>query len=231
MLNGVTIELQNNLAYEKNLSGEVDYEDYFNDLINKRVLDGKISVIEPLHSFVYNIYHMAQHFYYTGCGVRMIIDIAVMIKHFENEFDWDEIIQVLKSLKLYEFATNVFNIIGKWFGIKVPNDKIEKREVLEECEQYFINAGIFGRANINSDVGNIRKNDSYLKWAFPSYSHMRQYNDWFKNKPAVLLPLAYVLRITKGMRERGGMVKGVSVVGQTKKDYDKHKKIVEQMGL
>ena len=230
MLNGVTIELQNSVAYDKNLSGKVDYEKYFGDLINHKVLDGNLSIVEPTHGFIYNIYHMAQHFYYTGCGVRMIIDLAVLIKQFKDDFDWERIIKTLDVLELLEFANNVFSIIDDWFGIRIPII-YDKQEVSDECLEYFINAGVFGRANINSDIGNVQKQESFFKWAFPSYSYMRENNDWFKNKPAILLPLAYIIRIIKGLRERGGMVKGVSVAGKTKRDLKRHKEIVKMMGL
>ena len=230
-LKGVTIEVQSNLAFNKNLSGEVDYEKYFGCLINHRITDGNVSVIEPSYSLIYNIYHMAHHFYYTGCGVRMIIDIAVMIRHFANSFNWDKILATLKELKLYDFALNIFSIIEDWFGIKVPSSQYERKEVSEECKEYFVNAGIFGRENINSDVGNVKKNESFFKWAFPSYSYMREYCDWFKSKPAFLLPLAYIVRIVQGLNKRGGVVKGVSVLGQTKIDLNSHNEMVKTMGL
>ncbi len=229
MLNEVTIELQNNLAYGKNLSGEFDYENYFADLINHRTTDGDLSVIEPSYSFIYNIYHMAQHFYYNGCGVRMITDIAVMIKNYKEIFDWEEISKTLKEIKLYDFAMNVFSIIDDWFGISVPG--YDRREVSDECKEFFIEAGIFGRAKINSDVGNVKKHESFIGWAFPSYSYMREYHEWFKNKPAVLLPVAYVVRMFNGLKYRGGIVKGISVTGQTNKDLKEQKEIVEAMGL
>ena len=60
---------------------------------------------------------------------------------------------------------------------------------------------------------------------------MRKYYKWFENKPAILLPAAYVGRMVHGLRMRGGVVKGISVTGQTKKDYETHKEIVSKMGL
>lgn len=231
VLNDVTIELQNNLAYHKDLSGRADYKGYFGDLINHRIKDGNLSVIEPSYSFIYTIFHMAQHFYYAGCGVRMIVDVAVLIKHFANLFDWDEIIDTLEELKLNDFAMNVFSIIDEWFEIRIPSSRYEKRIIFEECQEYFIDSGIFGKESINSDVENVRRTDSFFKWAFPSYSYMREHSDWFKNKPAILLPTAYIVRIAKGLKTRGGVVKGISVTGQTKRDYNSHKEIVGKMGL
>ena len=231
VLNGITIELQNNLAYDKNLSGKYDYDKYFLDLINHRTKDGNVSVLEPKYSFIYNIYHMAQHFYYSGSGVRMITDIAVMIKYFKNTFNWDEIIDTLKEIELFEYANNIFSLIDEWFGIKIPSDSFKKKEISEELKEYILEAGVFGRANINSDVAYFRKHDGFFKWLFPPYSYMRTYSGWFKEKPAVLLPLAYVIRMGHGLRMRGGMVKGISVTGQTKKDFERHKEYVKLMGL
>lgn len=231
MTNGVTIELQNNLAYEKNLAGVFDYEKYFSDLLNHTIKDGDVCELEPTYSFIFNIYHMAQHFYYAGCGVRMVMDIAVLIKHFRDTFDWEEILSTLKEIKLFEFATNIFSIIDEWFGITIPISSYEKVQVPDDCVKYIINAGIFGRASINSDVSYFRKNGGFLKWLFPSYGYMRKYYKWFENKPAILLPAAYVGRMIHGLRMRGGVVKGISVTGQTKKDYETHKEIVSKMGL
>ena len=231
MTNGVTIELQNNLAYEKNLAGVFDYEKYFGDLLNHTIKDGDVCELEPTYSFIFNIYHMAQHFYYAGCGVRMVMDIAVLIKHFRDTFDWEEILSTLKEIKLFEFATNIFSIIDEWFGITIPSSSYKRAQVPDDCVKYIINAGIFGRASINSDVSYFRKNGGFLKWLFPSYGYMRKYYKWFENKPAILLPAAYVGRMIHGLQMRGGVVKGISVTGQTKKDYETHKEIVSKMGL
>ena len=230
MLNEVTIELQNNLAYDKNLSGKADYESFFKDLIDHKTKDDDLSVIEPSYSFIFNIYHMAQHFYYGGCGVRMIIDLAVLIRHFKDIFDWEEVLETLKELELYDFAMNVFSIIDDWFDIKIPSG-YERREVSDECKEFFIEAGIFGRAKINSDVGNIIKQESFFRWAFPSYKYMRETNEWFKNKPAALLPMAYIIRMFRSLKYRGGIVKGISVTGQTSKDLKAHSEMVKTMGL
>ena len=230
-LNGITIELQNNLAYGKNLSGKYDYDKYFLDLINHRTKDGDVCELEPKYSFIYNIYHMAHHFYYAGCGVRMVLDIAVLIKELRDILDWEDILSTLKEIELLEFATNIFSIIDDWFGITIPSNSYKKQSVADEYLEYILNAGVFGRASINSDVSYFRKNDGFIKWLFPSSEYMRKYYEWFENKPAILLPVAYVGRMVRGLKMRGGLVKGISVTGQTKKDYEKHKEIVSKMGL
>ncbi|MCR5430064.1 MAG: nucleotidyltransferase family protein [Eubacterium sp.] len=227
----VNIELHCNVAYKKNLSGKVDYEKYFKDISSHSVPNEGINEVEPSVGFIFDIYHMAQHFYYGGCGVRMITDIAVQIRYYENKFDWDEILDSLKEIGLFEFAINIFSIVDDRFGIRVPSGQYKKRNIPEECIEYFVDAGIFGASNINSDVGTIRKSDSTLRWVFPSYGYMREYCEWFENKPAFLLPVAYVVRMFKGLGKRGGLIKGISVTEKTKKDLAKQKEIVKTMGL
>lgn len=239
LFKGVAIELHRKLCYRKNMSGKVDYEKYFDDLISHRVKDESLYAIEPENSFIYIVYHMAEHFYYSGCGVRMLLDIAVLTKHFRETFDWESIMTELDNIGLRKFLENVFDINYKWFGIKPPIETTGIDEsTFDELSNHFINAGIFGRASLNSDLVNIRKlnqeskkNDSVMRWAFPPYSYMKETNEWFKNKPAILLPVAYIVRGVGSLRKRGGIVKGLSVTGKTKQDLEKHQRLVKMMEL
>lgn len=60
---------------------------------------------------------------------------------------------------------------------------------------------------------------------------MREHSDWFKDKPAILLPVAYVERFIRNARERGGVMKWLKAIKKGKKKRDSHNNILEIMGL
>lgn len=105
--------------------------------------DGKLSWSFHL---IYLLEHLRQHFVGHGVGFRQFMDIAIVCK--KCDIDWEFISKELKKIDLYDFAATVFAFIKHWFEISVPF------EMAEISEDFFIRAtrkifedGVFGYDN------------------------------------------------------------------------------------
>lgn len=234
------IELHYNIAYHINLPNDFDYEKYFKRLWdNIELIEGSTYQLNFAYNFIYDIFHTARHFYKNGCGVRMLSDVALMIKNSDNNVDWNFIMNELELIGLKDFTVKLLWLCRKWFQISLPDVDIDFENVScpVDVEQYILNAGVFGFSNVSEDIGSIRmaSDNGYMRgilnWAFPSYRHMKTYSPWFQNKPAFLLPIAYVERLFRNAKERGGLFRWLRAIKKGRKTNDYHKYILRVMEL
>lgn len=239
-LKNKNIELHYKLGYHAYLSKKYNYQKFFEQIWNH--IESKEELTYELdyhYNFIYNIFHMANHFYKNGCGIRMITDIGVMIKNKPDDADWKQIMEDLSLIGLKEFAIKIMKLNQEWFDICLPEIDIDWEQVKcpMEVQEYIMNAGVFGFSNVSEDIGSIRTSSHHgflsglLKWAFPSYKHMRQYNEWFQDKPAIFLPIAYIERLKRNAKERGGLIIWLRSLKKGKKANDYHDNILKIMEL
>lgn len=50
----------------------------------------------------------------------MYMDIAVFIRHFEDNIDWKFVDQELHKLELYDFCCVVLTAVKDWFNVDSP---------------------------------------------------------------------------------------------------------------
>lgn len=234
------VEVHASVAYHKNMSGRFDYENFFSDMIENSTRKGAILEINPDYNFIFMIYHMAQHFYYSGCGVKMITDVAVMIQALRDELDWNKVMETLDKIRLKTFTLMTFNLVEYWFKIKAPVSLPEMKEKnIEIISKYILEAGVFGKEKLNNDAAQLRKQNqitktregSMLRWVFPGYRYMRESSEWFRGKPAIMLPLAYYERIIRNAEKRGGVMKWGRKLKNTRERLSEHEDVVKIMGL
>lgn len=236
-LKGIDIEIHKSIGYAGNFNRKYGLEQYYKSAIKDSILLDKYTYeFAPYYKLTYAIFHIAKHFYDSGCGVRMITDLTVIAKRYRNQIDWNRLWKDLESIGLKLFAKNLFCICNDWFdlGIDLGDYHLDN---IEKVEDYILTAGVFGYNNVSKDVTQIRKQKkgsyiaSIITWAFPSYKTMREHSDWFKDKPAVLLPVAYIERIIRNAKERGGLICWLKNIASGKRENDYHNNILEIMEL
>ena len=188
--------------------GESALENAFSDAIRHASFDGTRGRLNDDYHLSYLIAHLAHHFWFYGAGVKMILDIAVMLK----KSDPDRVIEMLRDAKLDEFAKTVFTITYKWFGVgrdfSVPAEK---------AEEFLLSYGAFGNASRNKAAVVTRKAmesggtgggfGTRLRLLFPSYENVRNipYIRFIDGRP-YLLPAAWVYRFYYNFRNRRDFV-------------------------
>ncbi len=165
----------------------------------------------------------------------MITDLAVLMEFYRKEINMEALWDDLEEIHLEKFAMNLYTICRTWFGLETGKMNYTSNN-METVENYIISGGVFGHDAVIRDSVQISKQKGIglikiFRWAFPSYSHMREYSLWFKEKPAILLPAAYLERFIRNTRERGGILKWQRKLVQGKRANKIQKNIVEMMGL
>lgn len=188
-------------VHTKIISGKVgsaNAEDYFENAIDNAAFNGYYGSFNPNYHFEYLITHIAHHFWFYGAGVKLICDLAVMLKKYD--IDLDLVINNLGDIHLDKFAKIIISICYKWFGIGKEYDVDT-----EETENFLLNYGAFGNVNRNKSAVISRKaleegkNSSLaikLGLLFPSYKKMKNipYMTFMEGRP-YLLPAGWIYRI------------------------------------
>lgn len=218
--------------------GYFNYEEYMSHIFdNTRLIDGCTYELTYEFHFIYIMLHTMKHFYGEGCGVRMILDMALYIKKYGDSLDWDYINNEFKTIKIDLFAKNMLAICYRLFNVGKPNPIDEK--LYNAVFDYILEGGAFGFARVNYQIAQnrdrIAKNENVmialLKRAFPSDEQMREHLKWYENKSKILLPTAWVYRWVHSIAtKKGRLVKSVAATGKSKESKEQLK-LLKDLGL
>ena len=209
--NGLSIDVHDTLMYRE-INKKADYIYYFEKAWENAAPINKGYNYELNIEFhlLYILTHMAKHFYGYGCGVRMFLDIAVIIDKFKEEIDFTYVWSELKKIKLDIFSKNIFSLCKRYFDVDIS--KAEKDEIFEMDDEtfeliskYIVEGGTFGFNTRNIASSRIRKEyekTSNRKLArikalfgtiFLEYKSMKEQFPVLENFP-FLLPCFWVVR-------------------------------------
>lgn len=229
--NGVIAEIHTRLngEYTKGvLSQPFDYAEF----------DGFEGRLDDSLHLACIIAHIAHHFRFYGAGVRMILDIAVMLKN--SSADMDTTFEYLEACGLSKFAEVTFSVCYKWFGV----GKCFTQDTLE-TEKYLMQNGAFGSENKNKGTVLARREleegkkpsrfMSRLRLAFPSYEKLRKidYIKFIDGRPW-LTPYAWIYRLFYNLKNRRSfMADAVESLGsdETKNLAEKQLDYFKEIGL
>ena len=154
----VILEVHSQIMYRQ-ISPKADYISYFRNIWDYAVTDyGYAYKLKLEYNLVLLFAHTAKHFYKNGAGVRMILDIAVILDKYGNTLDYKLIWDELKKLKLDAFALNIFYLCSRWFYIKLPGVTFDMEDsTYETVSKYILEGGTFGFNDRNEALSIIRK--------------------------------------------------------------------------
>lgn len=234
--NGVLIEMHTSLVNGK--VGNSNAEEYFSNAMEQAVFSDSYGKFDPDYHFAYMLTHIAHHFWFYGAGIKLILDLAIMQKQFE--IDYDKVLNHMEAIGLQQFAKVILTVCNKWFGVGKNFDA--DTDVTEKFIAYF---GAFGNAHRNKAAVVQRKeleegksNSPILtriRLLFPSYKKIKDipYIKFIEGKPW-LLPLAWIYRIVYNFKHRKAFVKeATSTIGSDKTNTQAQKelKYFEEIGL
>ena len=211
--NNIYIEIHDHMFYE-NLANRVDYRAYFDQVWehchNAQVFDiasDSLFVPDEAFHFLYLVTHTAKHIINNGSGFRAYLDMVMMVK--SCDLDWEWIEAELKELKLLEFTRTSFALCGRWFDVKMPlGEKHLDESFYREVTLKTFEDGLFGLENKKNAGAHTakeikRSEKAYLTGAlrlsmhklFPPYRDMQliPWYAWVDGKPW-LMPAAWVYR-------------------------------------
>lgn len=165
--------------------------------------DGKFD--DSFH-FAYLIAHMAHHFKFYGAGIKLILDLAVMLK--TANIDIQKVFEYLSAVELEKFGKTVLTVCHNFFGIGYDY-AIDTKNV----EKYLCDCGAFGNENENKGVTVARREleegkkyspfMAKLRLLFPPYKKLKEidYIKFIDGRPWLIL-YAWIYRIIYNFKNR-----------------------------
>jgi len=207
--------------------------------------DGSIHYhLDISYHFVFVLLHLRKHFINSGVGFRQFMDLAVMMK--KCELDWQWIQNEIELLGLTQFSKTCFAFCERWFGISAP---IEYETLDEEFYEFstkkIFNNGVFGfddKENKNNyTILQLRENKTkgkisvFFQFFFPSYSSIKNSPKYsFLNAKPWLLPIAWIYRFSYSIFH-GTAVERTSRINDkiniSENQISKRKEYLENWGL
>ncbi len=196
--------------------------------------------------FLFLLMHLRKHLIKSGVGIRQFMDLAVVIK--EKELNWDWIEKKLAQLHLDKFAHACYDLIYAWFGITIDEHYEHLNSgFIDKITQRILMNGVFGFADSKND-NNIEKNAIVMgrvpRWAnrmkalffsvFLPYRYMRRYPGFqYVNKKPYLMPIAWVHRFGKLLirKDKSSSIHTLQKYFIEKQELDEREEFLSKMGM
>lgn len=167
--------------------------EYFSDCWAHAVRRDNGYSYEPDREYhlLYLLSHMAKHFRAGGCGVRMVLDIAVYLHYFEGRLDERYLWNELEKMQLSRFAQTIFGLCNRWFAVPLPGGVPALEDgTCRILSSFILGKGTFGGENANLFAGEFRREyeknagknrlilraGSLLRAAFPGADILKSYH-------------------------------------------------------
>lgn len=178
--------------------------------------------LDRVSHLLYIICHMSKHLKYRGAGIRMLMDIDVMVRNI-NDFNQSSFLDLCEKADRRKSAEVLLSLSALWFDtpltacVDFNNDSI----LLENLEKIIIDGGSFGY-KINSvpvsyfkdtqdkdgKISLISKIKIILKMAFPNKAYLLKCYP-YAEKHRWLYPAARLNRLWDGLFKKRRHVKNV----------------------
>lgn len=177
-----------------------------------------LRVPDACDHLIFLLLHAFKHFISSGVGVRQLCDIALWMRRFGAQIDWQRVRAALRATHSEGFAAAVIDAGVHWFGLEraaahIPPDweTLESAALLADA----LSGGVYGSADStrrHSCTITIHAADrahrggtgraSLCAALFPGREVMAGWYPYVARCPA-LLPAAWVQRIWRYLRTRG----------------------------
>lgn len=221
---------------DKDPTDKVDFKRFFSEPWKHAIKTGEYRyILDPEFCFLYVFVHLAKHVSARGAGLRMYLDLAVLLQ--KNKVDWKKIAEYVRQIKMERFLDTVLSAVEEWFGVEgqIPHQKVD-RKVLDNLLVFTIEGGIFGFYGEDRSTMMLResKNGKFgliLRRIFPSAKDISDRYSYLKKKPW-LLPVAWIHRVVlnrRRMQEEGQLLK--EIASSDIEHLEQLKKLYREIGL
>ena len=228
---------------EVDVSDKADYKGYYQHIWeHARQTDEHTYELTPEYHLLYLLTHIAKHISGSGAGIRMYLDIAVFIQHFEGKLDWDYIQKELAVLRFTDFANMVFTVVRDFFGVDcpVPLRQIDG-QIMEDFMEFTLAGGLFGHTGRDAGLITLKQSDrneesvprvrTFLRRLFAPADALEKRYTYLRGKHW-LLPVAWIHRFFKTHESWSAHAREVeSIMNTDEEEVLKLKRIYKEIGL
>lgn len=172
---------------------------FWNDELRKNVItdnEGR-RVLSPTYELAYSVIHASKHFTREGCGLRNLLDVALILRHEIQDIDIDKAYEICASQRYEKIFLYFLSAARKWYGAEFSYSAPlpEPDRFLE----YLLSYGVFGReleGKILAAQVVRREGDdvSAIRRIFFPPGKMIWHKYQYVKKSPLLLPVAWVHR-------------------------------------
>ena len=185
------------------------------------------------YHFVYLMTHLAKHVKGSGAGVRMILDLALMVEKCDLDYQWIE--STLNKIGLKSFSNYIFGFLSKYLDVHVPIE-YKLPEDLSFFMEYIMQAGTFGKDGRDAGVSALKESNSskymqIVRYIFPKAETISSRYTYLQKRP-YLLPVAWIHRAVITASSTGHHIsRAISMAKADEKEVDRLKQMNENLGL
>lgn len=95
--------------------------------------------------YIYNMLHIAKHYFWKGCGIRRVLDAYFLNLHYGNLLDRKYVKSVFKAAGVRDFTAELSVLADRWFG------EVQCAPQRSEMAVYILNSGLHGTARNRLD--------------------------------------------------------------------------------
>ncbi|MGM9523046.1 MAG: nucleotidyltransferase family protein [Faecousia sp.] len=150
--------------------------------------------------YLYLLTHAAKHYYYSGTGIRSVIDIYLFNRAYRSSMNQEYIAEELKKLNLATFAAQMEGLAEYWFS----EHDCDASADIEEMQAYILSSATYGTKSIreanelrryirNGKSESGAKTAMFLHMVFLPCDEMQLMFPILKKAP-ILLPFCWVAR-------------------------------------
>ncbi len=211
------------------------FSDYFDDIfaVADKTDDFEYSLNE-YNELLFVLCHLAKHLAYRGAGIRMLLDIDLIIRGIGN-FDSDYFFEMCSKANILKTAETLTSLCKLWFDTPIKSTVDISGELLANLENVFLDGGSFGY-EMNSvptrylSDGNNSKFKVMLKMAFPSREYLKICYPYY-NKHAFLYPVARINRPIDGLFKKKNRAKEIINNGSSFSDSGVRFEVLKELGI
>lgn len=188
---------------------------YFDDIFeHSKHIDKHTYELDNYDHLLYVLCHLCHHIKYTGAGIRMLMDIDVLVRAINN-FDQVYFEEMCKKAGFEKSWSVISSLSRLWFNTPI-NAKYPTLDegLIKSFERVMLDGGVFGfnegtlgghyvanSIENGEKAGLLPKFKALLLLFFPSVKAIKN-NYSYASKSRLLIPIAYLNRIFDGVFKR-----------------------------
>lgn len=171
--------------------------DYFDDIFNLSFVKYEHTYcLKEYEHLLYIICHLCKHLAYRGAGIRMLMDIDVLVRSIPD-FDLKRLMLMAEKAGIKQCTSVLLSLCKKWFNTPVESSAQINDKLMDCFDRVMLDGGSFGYEINSIPIKHIGSNklSTLMKLAFPSRELLKSAYPYY-NKNRLLLPVARINRLT-----------------------------------
>lgn len=190
-----------------NIQSKIYFSTPFDDISES---SGYTYKLKPIYHLLYVITHIAYHLKNGGAGVRMIMDIDVLLRYY-SDIDIKKFMEICDNIRIKRTAEALVALSRKWFktptAIDYTFEDADEALFYTNLQDIIIDGGTFGFENGGVGMVNLQRSidksgqagfktslSAFFKWVFPGAEYLQQYY-YYCHKHKILIPAAWFQRL------------------------------------